>query len=253
MKNELNLKTMTNLKLWKHIVFSIIGLVGLIVLNLIISLILRLYASNVYPNAAEYKQFLTSSTASMILNGASYLILFVIFIILSAGDSDEFFKSFKGWKPYVASLVGFAAILSFNVMYNSFLSIAGAKISDNANESALNAVVKSFPIASLLIFGIIGPICEELTYRVGLFTLLSKVHVALAYVVTIIVFTLIHFDFEAFGTDAIINELLNIPFYAFAGTTFCFLYHKFGFASSVAAHVTNNVFSLLATIASNLQ
>ena len=183
----------------------------------------------------------------MFLNGVAYMTIITIFIILVGKDVNEFLKSFKGWKPYVAAAIGFSAILVFNITYNGILSGLNITVSDNANESSLNTMVTDFPFTSLLIFAIIGPLVEEITYRVGLFSLLKRVHVILAYAVTIIVFTLIHFDFTS---TTMVNELLNIPFYAFAAGTFCFLYHKFGFASSAAAHITNNVFSILATILS---
>ena len=133
----------------------------------------------------------------------------------------------------------------FNLFYNLILSLAGVSIADNANESSLNSIVTAFPMASLLFFAFIGPVCEELTYRVGLFSLTKRVNRIFAYIVTIIVFTLIHFDFTS---KTMVNELLNIPFYAFAAFVFTFLYEKFGLASSVSAHITNNLFSLLVSI-----
>lgn len=231
----------TDLKIWKQILFFVIGLFGLTVISLFIQIIVQLAARRAIVSDYDYQTFMGSTTFDMIVNGSTYLIIAVIFLILMKDDTNEFFKSFKDWKPYVAAAIGFSAILTFNLFYNLILNATGAVISDNANESSLNSIVSDFPFLSLLIFALIGPIVEEFTYRVGLFSLLKRVHISLAYVVTIIVFTFIHFDFQS---NNMVNELLNIPFYMFAAATFCFLYHRFGLASSISAHVTNNLLSI---------
>lgn len=231
----------TDLKIWKQILFFVIGLFGLTVISLLIQITVQLAARRTIVSDYDYQTFMGSTTFDMIVNGSTYLIIAVIFLILMKDDTNEFFKSFKDWKPYVAAAIGFSAILTFNLFYNLILNATGAVISDNANESSLNSIVSDFPFLSLLIFALIGPIVEEFTYRVGLFSLLKRVHISLAYVVTIIVFTFIHFDFQS---NNMVNELLNIPFYMFAAATFCFLYHRFGLASSISAHVTNNLLSI---------
>lgn len=246
-EKQVSLKNMSFLKPWKQITFFVIGLVGLIIIELVAQLLLISIARLAYGNTYLYDNFVNSSLASMILNGSSYLILGIIFIILIKEDDNELFKSFKGWKPYVAAAIGLASIMIFNVIYNLILSATGAIITDNANETSLNTMVTTFPFTSILIFAFVGPICEELTYRVGLFSFMRRINVYLAYIVTIIVFTLIHFDFTS---QTMTNELLNIPFYAFAAITFCFLYERFGFAASVTSHVANNLISVLATILS---
>lgn len=243
-------KNVTYLSILKQVLLFMIGLGGLTIIQVILQLGISSIASLASKTTLDYQNFIRSTTFSMLLNGLSYFILFLIFLILLRKDTDELFKSFKGWKPYVFGLVGFLAILNFNLVYNIILTSAGVSISDNANESALNSIVKDFPFLSILIFAIIGPICEELTYRVGLFSLLKRANRWLAYGVTIVVFTLIHFDFS--GAN-LVNELLNIPFYTFAAITFSFLYERFGFASSMSAHITNNLFSLIATIISGFR
>lgn len=246
-QNKLRLNPMTDIKLWKQLVYFLVGLIGLVIFELILEFIIVMYGKSAYPNVYDYTMFIQSTGTDMFLNGVAYMGIFSVFVILVGNDVNEFLKSFKGWKPYVAAAIGFSSILLFNVIYSAVLDGFHIAISDNANESSLNTMVTDFPFTSLLIFAIIGPLVEEVTYRVGLFSMLKRVHVILAYAVTIVVFALIHFDFTS---STMVNELLNIPYYAFAAVTFCFLYHKFGFASSVAAHITNNVFSLLATILS---
>ena len=245
--------TSTNISILKprlQLVFFLIGLIGLVLVSFLIELFTSIIARGVSPTDYDYEIFINSSLESMIVNGLAYLILGVVFIMLIKNETKEIFKTFKNWKPYVAALVGFAAVILFNVVYSIFISTIGQSMGDNANESALNSIVIDFPIASLFIFGVVGPFCEELTYRVGLFSLSRRLNRIFAYIVTLIIFTLIHFDFVS---DNYINELLNIPAYAFGAFVLTFLYDKYGLAASLSAHVTNNVFSVLMTIITKIK
>ncbi|MBP5694703.1 MAG: CPBP family intramembrane metalloprotease, partial [Bacilli bacterium] len=104
-----------------------------------------------------------------------------------------------------------------------------------------------YPITCLFIFGLIGPICEEITYRVGLFSLLKRKNRALAYLVTIAVFALIHFNFSN-DPATLLNEIINLPYYMFAAFAFSFAFDKFGFAASATAHISNNLISLFLVV-----
>lgn len=250
LEDKQKLKNMTFLKNWKYLVLFSVGLFGLTVVQFVVSFVTSLIAAGIYgTQTANYHTFTSSSIYTMIVNGVAYVCIFGVFIFLSSRDINEYLKSFKKWQPYVAGIIGFAAIITFSIIYSSILNATGVKTTDNANETAVNSVVATFPFASLLILGIIGPICEELTYRIGLFTFLRKINVFLAYIATIIIFAFIHFDFNS---ETIVNELLNLPFYAFTAFVFSFLYERFGLAGSLTAHVINNVLSIASTILGNL-
>jgi membrane protease YdiL (CAAX protease family) len=105
--------------------------------------------------------------------------------------------------------------------------------------------VKNFPLISFINFVLLGPIVEELTYRLGLFSFLKQRNRWVAYIVTVGLFAIIHFNFNQ---DNIINELLNLPFYATAGLYFCWLYEKQGFAVATIAHITNNLISFVSIL-----
>ena len=120
----------------------------------------------------------------------------------------------------------------------------------NANEQGVDAITTSYPILSLLIFGIVGPICEELTYRAGLFTAIKKYNRIFAYIGTAVIFGLIHFDFSSFGTPSLISELINIPSYIVSGLLLCYFYDYKGIGASTIAHITNNFIAILVQIIS---
>ena len=244
-QNDPRLKNVIMLRPHRQLTLFLVGLVGLVVASFLIELFMYLIARSIAPTDYDYEMFIDSSLSSMIVNGSAYVILGVVFIILLKNESEEFFKSFKSWKPYVAALVGFGSIILFNLAYSIFIACLGISMTDNGNEASLTNIVNDFPLASLVIFAFIGPACEELTYRVGLFSLTRRVNRVLAYIATIIVFTLIHFDFTS---TTMVNELLNIPAYAFGAFVLTYLYERYGFASSLSAHITNNLFSILLTI-----
>ena len=94
-----------------------------------------------------------------------------------------------------------------------------------------------------MITGIIGPICEEFAYRVGLFNLGMRINRLTAYLFATVVFGLIHMhDFAS------VNEWLNFPSYLIAGGILAFTYDRFGLSASITAHVVNNLYAVILTL-----
>lgn len=200
-----------------------------------------------------YNVELSSLGYSMTVNTICYVAMIIALILISNRDVLKLLPSFKQWQSYLAAVICFASIMAFTISYNIFIEtlqefgILNIPVSDNANQAAIVSLESKFPFTSLVVFGLIGPICEELTYRVGLFSLIKRKNKALAYILTIIIFAFIHFNFST-NTTTLINEFINLPYYMFAAFAFSFTYDKFGFAGSATAHVINNVYSLLVSI-----
>ena len=228
-------KNMAMYPYWKQILFFFTGLGGVYLIAGLLKLI--------------------GITSGSILNFVTYTIIFMLLMTIIMGRFTPLFKSFRNWRAFLFGAIGFFAIWIFDVvninLANMIVSlIFNAESSTNTNQENINKVVEASPIFSLLIFGIVGPICEELTYRVGLFSLLRRVNLVFAFIITIIVFAAIHFKFAAVlnfiieqnidTTLDLVKELLNLPSYLFAGGVFTFLYYKFGFAGSITAHASVN-------------
>lgn len=214
----------------------------------------QVFASTVQVVAASFIKLsgisYSSLGFSMVINSICYIGLIIALALIANKDLLKLIPSFKQWQSYLAGLICFAAIITFSIVYGSLIQylkqVGVIKIptGDNANEAAIVSLEEKYTFTSLVVFGFIGPICEELTYRTGLFSLLRRKNKAVAYIVTIVVFAFIHFNFST-DSATLINELLQLPHYMFAAVAFSFTYDKFGFAGSVSAHITNNVFSLL--------
>ena len=177
----------------------------------------------------------------MLINVASYLVFFILCLSLLYRYVLSLVDKFKIKMAYLYGLIGFFALMAFSISYGIVIQVLRPGTGEGSNQSAVIELVKNYPVIAIFVIGIIGPICEEVAYRIGLFTLLRRVHPVLAYVGTGVIFGLIHFDF--FSSD-LITELLYLPNYIFAGLCFSFLYERKGIAASTFAHILNNLASI---------
>ncbi|MFA5235857.1 MAG: type II CAAX endopeptidase family protein [Bacilli bacterium] len=227
---------------FKQLLLFALGFLGLNVIALAVSTIVKAYLALQYPDPIAYANALQHISYAATINIVSYVILVVVMFIAAFDVINRLRKQF--YRPSViVKGIGYGmlillATIALNAVYLAF----GIELTDNANESSVTAIMKAYPFFSLIAFVIAGPIVEEITYRLGLFGLLNRANRYLAYVGTFLVFGLIHFDFT---NPNIVNELLNLPFYIIAGLLFCYIYEKEGLTVSIYAHMTNNLVSFV--------
>lgn len=200
-----------------------------------------------------------SDQMSMMLNLLAYSVEFIGFviylflirpqlgrIILSSFKRKNLARTANGFfYSYVIYL-----ILSLIFVFIKYL--AHVTTSDNANQSSL-VDLSIFVVAFVLMTVVLAPICEELTYRVGLCSLLKRVNPWLAVIGSGIIFGMIHFDFTTIstaisggGNEALIKELWSIPPYIFSGVAMGFAYIREGcFTASWSYHFFNNLLSVI--------
>ena len=141
---------------------------------------------------------------------------------------------------------------AFGVVYAIALGVAGLivgviisqfyKGGENNNQATAELLSHNYPILAGLILCLLGPICEEFTYRVGLYSLLRRINVFLAMGVTIVFFTFIHFDFTS---NDMVSELWSIPSYLVSAIILTIAYEHRGPACSMTAHVLYNTFAFI--------
>lgn len=222
------------LPIYKQLIIFLLGIVALNLVSLVLSLTISRYFEE------------DSVTLLLILNYTRYLVVAGAICATLIGSYPKLKNSFTDWLPY---LVGFFAgflLIGLNLAYNAAVSLF-YEMETNDNQSLANALVMSYPLLSILLLGFIGPSVEEFTYRVGLFSFLTRIHRSVAYVVTILIFAFIHFDFTATG-NALINEFVHLPVYMISGAALCVLYDTLGLSASLTAHVVNNILSTLPVI-----
>ncbi|MFA5481029.1 MAG: CPBP family glutamic-type intramembrane protease [Bacilli bacterium] len=229
----------------KQIMMFLIGWGGLTLVSFLLSHIFLFYANNTFDDPLLVSAFLKSDQISIMHNLITYLTLFVGLLGLLWKDIIKILHSFKSLRALISGLSYGALLIVAVIAYNLVIAATGYKISDNQNESSIVAMMTSYPLMSFIAFVLLGPIVEEITYRLGLFSLIHRLNRPLAYIVTMLVFGVIHMSFNG---ETIINELINLPSYIIAGTILTYTYEKEGFAASTYAHILNNLVSFLLTV-----
>lgn len=182
------------------------------------------------------------------------LILFFTYLLMLGGllaitltakaRRKDFLKSFTRPLDYAwgAAFTGFMLIASLVIGMIVSIFYSGGP---NANQEDAIKYVTNYPILMFFVTVFFGPICEELTYRVGLYTFLRRINKILAICVTAIVFAFIHFHF---GAKDIAGELWSIPTYLACGALLSIAYEYHGPACSITAHMAFNLIAFLAIV-----
>ena len=205
---------------------------------LIIQIIVAILIQGILPEKTAFEAGVISCTYILMLAGLWYIVFLT--------RRQHFFGKYKRKIDYIYGLAYAVTLILVGSLIANFISIFH-QVSDNANQSAAVSFSHNYPLLAFFVIGFLGPICEELTYRVGLYSFLRRINIYLAFIVTTIVFALIHFDFEA--TD-MVNELWSIPSYIVAGAILTLAYEHRGPACSMTAHVCYNIFAFLVILAS---
>lgn len=231
------------------------GWAGFQLIATLVSVLFQLVWTQMNPGftAEMMEGYLASYEFGGPVNFVSYSLLFAVLTAILWKDNLAVFSSFKHGKAYLWGIGSFAALFLVQLVYGNIVAMIlqanGMEMEQNLNENTLTAIAKAYPVAAMFIFGLVAPYCEEITYRVGLYSFFGRFGKWAAYLFSAIVFGLIHFDWNCFGSpEAMVVELYNIPVYLFAGGILGFAYDKGGFASSFVAHAANNLFSTLMNV-----
>ena len=228
-----------NYKDWAfRLTLFLAGFIGLDIFTLILQIVL----GAIFPGwFVEGSSVYILSLA--VLNSIRYVALTITFVALLFPRLKVILTKFLDWKGDILGIAFGVTLILVTIGYNLLIS-QFIDMGVNTNEEAAESMILAFPALSIIVLGILGPVCEEITYRYGLFSLLDKKSKVLAYIFTPLVFAIIHFDF---GGDMII-ELLNLPSYIIAGVLLSLAYDKFGFHTAVIAHVINNLYAIIVTL-----
>lgn len=188
--------------------------------------------------------------ASAFLNFIVYFIgAIILCLIVWKNELINIFKGFKVPQNIKDGIAIGVIILAVTMSYNLLLSLIMPSFGSNDNEASVDNMILINPVLSFITVVLLAPLVEEITYRYGLFAGIRKYSRVLAYIVTSLVFALIHFDFNFTDQAVLINELLNLPTYIFAAVMLCYAYDKnTSLATSMTAHLINNLTAVITTI-----
>ena len=235
---------------WKRqLVFLLVGLAGFQILGLVISFVAELAQVNALraqgiSDSNELREALQAYVASAQFNGLvnflAYGLIFTAVALVIWKNWVQIAKVFKNPKTYLGFAFG-VAIVAWNILYSMLVDKLGFS-TNNGNQETVESIVSAYPVLCIFFLGIIGPFVEEMTYRVGLFGLCKRWHVAFAYVIVPLIFGFIHFDWQNI-TSAV--EWINLPNYVISGLLLCVAYERFGLGASLIAHIGNNMLGII--------
>ena len=191
--------------------------------------------------------FLTSSEKSLLTES---LLLFFTYLLMFAGlmsiplftRRKDFFKKFTRPLDYAFGAGYAGLILVGELMVTLFISVFNQNAFSNGNQDDIIKYITNYPILMIFTLCLLGPICEEMTYRVGLYSFLRRINRALAFIVPAVIFAFIHFRFDF---NNITGELLALPSYLIAGIILAFAYEHRGPACAMTAHILYNTTAFL--------
>ena len=224
-------KTKINLPAKYQVALFVTGFLLFQIVSAIIALIVHTFIED-----TKSVEFITT------VNSATYILLAITLIVTLWKYLKSILKTFK-----VVSAIGWGA-LAFLVM---LLLLKGWTIIKdllpepkylNGNEQGIRDMIRNYPTIAFFVVCVLAPICEELTYRVGLFSLCKRKNRVLAYVVTCIVFTLLHVKYT--DTD-FYSEIIAVPSYLIGAIVLTCSYDYFGLPGSLTTHIINNVINYI--------
>lgn len=207
--------------------------IGLLLISLVLGIIINLLTLDI-------------SLKNILLQTFTYLVLFGVLFWICWPSRKHFVKEFKdvsNWKNgIIYGLIAIASEIFVSLLITSFVGLQET----NGNQVAVEELITGYPTLMFIVSVIIGPMCEELTYRVGLFGFIRKRNETLGLIISAFVFAFIHIDFVDFSLMA---ELTAFPIYLTIGVVFGLAYKKGGLPCSYVAHAMINLISFTSIIA----
>lgn len=227
---------------WKAVVIFLIGIIGL---SFLYSFIL-IAAFRSVENYDLFNVVMNRNNFNKI-NGMMQFMTYVFgfciaYKIVGEKAIKKIFSKYKEFSIYTRGIVYGFVLLFAQVVCNIVITIITGPVEENQNQNVLIELAKASPLFMGITTVVLAPFFEEITYRYSLFGVVHKKSRILAYVVTILVFGLIHFDFNCFGSaERMKIEFLNLPSYLISGGILCYAYEKEdSLICSIVAHATNN-------------
>ena len=179
--------------------------------------------------------------STLLLTLAYVTMLIALLAVPLLSRRKLFLSKFNNGIDYIYGLAFAITLMAAGVLINALTSIWHTP-ADNINQQGVESIAKSYPLIGIFIMGIVGPICEELTYRVGLYSFLRRINKYLALILTMVIFAMIHFTFEA---ENIVEELWSLPSYLVSGLILTLAYELRGPACSITAHACYNLIAII--------
>lgn len=230
-------KLLSEIKIGLHFIYMGIGYIGISFIASIYELLLILITSHITIDVnalSAINLFLSYGTTVVLLIYLGYVFKpFIPYLKSLLKEKNEIIEGI------IIAACAFAGSMGYGILSTMIFGELGS----NSNQSGLDAAFMAKPIMCFFTIVIFAPICEEFTYRYGLFGVLARKSKTLAWVITIIIFALIHFDFTTLGNWELLKiELVNLPSYLIGSTFLTYAFaRKNNILTSIVAHSVYNL------------
>ena len=178
--------------------------------------------------------------------GANCILIISVFLIIWHYKS-YILKDFCNWRNILIGVIAGILIIGLSQLL-SYLIYEVGNISINSNQVNVETIVKNEPVLAFFAVVILGPIAEELTFRVGLMGLGMKISEKygkiFAYLLSIVIFIFIHLNLLGENVNYA-SEFAAVPSYFVGASLLCIAYDKGGLSSSIIAHILNNLLGFI--------
>jgi len=201
-------------------------------------------------------------------NFITYIILILILVYLSYSFNKQKFlsniNSLTSKKVWLFILFGLMLIYIAAILATQLETLiykwGGIEMTTNENQTSINTMLSAHPVLIIIMVTFFAPIVEEIAYRQGLFESVRSKSRVWAYVVTIAVFSLIHFGWlasfynaetETWGVniDVLITELIALPSYMGGAAVLSYVYdHENNVVPGMFVHGLYNLIGILLTL-----
>lgn len=221
-----NILFLTDIKL---VLLAFVGAIGIFAFNILFTLAFR-------------NMPFDDSLKDTIVSFTTYVIVLSLLFCIINSDYKKLFPTFKKIKPIIVAAIGAGVAIGFSFAYSAILKAAGYNYVSSSYQTSSETMCRNLPALAFFSFVIVGPLCEELAYRVGFFGIIRKHNRFLAHLTVILIYSLVHLDFTQLGN---VNEWINLPVYIVPSFILTMLYEYEGLSASLYAHALNNLISFI--------
>lgn len=225
------------------IVVPAIAIIGISVYEAVMGIDLQ----GVLDGGVSYEEYIFATYPSFqtLSLFAGQLLGVIIALFIMRNYIGTVFASLKNYKNVLKSLVVVAIVIGFSAVWG-IVSEKVFGVGDNTNQTIVVNEVLSSPVFAFVSMTFLAPFIEELAFRCGAFGLVRRKSKLLAYVVSSLLFVIIHINPD---TANLATELVSVPAYLVAAISLCYIYDKYGFGCSFLAHMLNNAFACIMILA----